>query len=141
VIERLDDYYIVVESVNIRNINLPPQILDAAEKRASARIDIETAGYELQAEQARAQKERVKAEAEANATVILAEGQAESLAILAEQGGNLSEDMMNYILSLRYITALRDPDSNVKFVIVPMDGQPLILDMSQLEDEAAAGGG
>jgi regulator of protease activity HflC (stomatin/prohibitin superfamily) len=135
--EKCDDYYIAIESVNIRNIDLPNQILDAAEKRASAKIDIETASYELEAERARAQKEQVKAQAEANATIILAEGQAESISILAEVSQEMTSEMMEYILSLRYIAALRDPDSNVQFVVVPMEGTPLILDLSGLEAQAA----
>lgn len=133
-----EDYHIFIESVMIRNIDLPNQILDAAEKRASAKIDIETASYELEAEKARAQKEQVKAAAEANATIILAKGQAESIQILAGVSGNMTSEMLDYILSLRYIAALRDPESNVKFVIVPMDGTPLILDLAGLEEEAAA---
>ncbi len=131
-----DVYYIEIESVNIRNVDLPAQILDAAEKRAAAKIDIETASYELQAERARAQKEEVKAQAEANATIILAEGQAESISILAQESEAMTDEMMNYILSLRYIAALRDPESNVQFVVVPMDGTPLILDIGELTDMA-----
>jgi regulator of protease activity HflC (stomatin/prohibitin superfamily) len=138
VIEKCELYFIAIESVNIRNVDLPAQILDAAEKRAAAKIDIETASYELQAERARAQKEEVKAQAEANATIILAEGQAESIRILAMESENMSEDVMSYILSLRYIAALRDPETNVKFVVVPMDGSPLILDLAGLESEAAS---
>ena len=129
-------YFIEIESVNIRNVDLPAQILDAAEKRAAAKIDIETASFELQAERARAQKEEVKAQAEANATIILAEGQAESISILAEESEAMTDEMMNYILSLRYIAALRDPESNVQFVVVPMDGTPLILDIGELTDMA-----
>lgn len=138
VMDKCEAYYIVIESVNIRNVDLPAQILDAAEKRAAAKIDIETASYELQAERARAQKEEVKAQAEANSTIILAEGQAESIRILADESENMSDDMMSYILSLRYIAALRDPESNVKFVVVPMDGAPIILDLAGLEAEAAS---
>ncbi len=138
VMDECENYFIVIESVNIRNVDLPAQILDAAEKRAAAKIDIETASYELQAERARAQKEEVKAQAEANATIILADGQAESIRILAEVSENMSDDMMSYILSLRYIAALRDPESNVKFVIIPMDGTPIILDLAGLEAEAAS---
>jgi regulator of protease activity HflC (stomatin/prohibitin superfamily) len=136
--EKCSPYYIAIESVNIRNIDLPIQILDAAEKRAAAKIDIETASYELAAERARAQKEQVKAEAEANATIILAEGQAESIRILAQVSENMTTEMMDYILSLRYIAALRDPESNIKFVVVPMDGTPLILDLTGLEEEASS---
>ncbi len=136
VTDKCDVYFIVIESVNIRNVDLPAQILDASEKRASAKIDIETATYELQAERARAQKEEVKAQAEANATIILALGQAESIGILAGESENMTQEMMNYILSLRYIAALRDPESNVQFVVVPMDGAPLILDISGMQDAA-----
>ncbi len=136
--DRCSEYFIEIESVNIRNIDLPSQILDASEKRASAKIDIETAVYELQAERARAKKEEVKAQAEANATIILAEGQAESIRILAGESENMTQEMMNYILSLRYIAALRDPESNIQFVIVPMEGTPLILDLAGLEQQASA---
>jgi regulator of protease activity HflC (stomatin/prohibitin superfamily) len=133
-----EEYYIVIESVMIRNIDLPIQILDASEKRAAAKIDIETASYELEAERARAQKEQVRAAAEANATIILAKGQAESIRILAMVSENMTTEMLDYILSLRYIAALRDPESNVQFVVVPMDGSPLILDLSGLQEEASS---
>ena len=128
--------FIIVESVNIRNVDLPRQILDASEKRAASKIDIETAKYELEAERARAQKEQIKAAAESNATIILAQGQAESIKILSEVSGDMSIEMMDYILSLRYIAALRDPNSNVQFVIVPEDGPSLILDLDGLQAEA-----
>jgi len=136
VTERCIEYYVEVESVNVRNIDLPKQILDASEMRAGAKIDIETAEYELQAESARAQKEELRAQAEANATIILAIGQAESLQILEEVSMNMTGEMMDYILSLRYIAALRDPECNVQFVIVPMEGSPIILDMAGLEEQA-----
>ena len=57
VTERCAEYYVEVESVNIRNVDLPREILDASEKRASSKIDIETAAYELESERARAQKD------------------------------------------------------------------------------------
>ena len=137
-IERMSDYFITVESLNVRNIDLPISLLTANENRAAAKIDIETAAFELDAERQRAQKEQVKAAAEANSTIILAKGQAESLTILSEVSESMEPDVMDYILSLRYIAALQDPDCNVKFVIVPMDGQPLILDMGELEELAAS---
>jgi regulator of protease activity HflC (stomatin/prohibitin superfamily) len=148
-LDKMAAYYVIVESVNVRNIDLPDHILDASEKRAAARIDIETAEYELQAEKARAEKEAIRAKAEANATILLAEGQAESIEILAQiwedkYGKNASaieyDKMMDFILSIRYIAALRDPECNVEFVIVPEDGPALLLDMEGLKEEAAAEG-
>lgn len=143
-VERMGEYFVAVESVNVRNINLPAQILNASERRAAAKIDIETASYELSAERARAQKEQVKAEAEANATVILAEGQAKSIEILAalwidEYGADADlsyEQMMDFILSMRYIAALRDPECNVQFVIVPEDGPALLLSVEEMQEQA-----
>ncbi len=132
--ERVTPYFITIESINIRNVDMPKTILNAAEQRASAKIDIDTAQYELNAEKARAQKEQVRAEAEANSTIILAEGQSESIKILAKQSENMTQEMMDYIMSLRYIAALRDPKSNVEFVIVPMDGQPIIMDISDMQE-------
>jgi regulator of protease activity HflC (stomatin/prohibitin superfamily) len=129
--DRLDDYYIVVEDVMLRNLDFPAQVNDAWEKRAAAEVDVETAGYELEAERLRAKKELVKADAEKNATIVLAEGQAEAIRILANETLNINETVMDYILSIRYITALRDPEPNINYVIVPVE-QPLML---KLPDE------
>ncbi len=139
VIEKCTPYYIEIESVNIRNIDLPQTILNAAEIRAAAEIDIDTAEYELAAVKMRAQKVTMEAEAEANATIVLALGQAESIRILSQEAENMTDDMMQYILTLRYIAALRDPESNVQFIVVPMDGQPIMLDMTGLQEAAVNG--
>jgi regulator of protease activity HflC (stomatin/prohibitin superfamily) len=128
--DRLDDYYIIVEDVMLRNLDFPATVNDAWERRAAAQVDVATAGYELEAERLRAQKELVRALAEANSTIALAEGQAEAIKILANETVEINETVMNYILSLRYISALRDPETKVDFVVIPID-QPLILQLPE----------
>jgi regulator of protease activity HflC (stomatin/prohibitin superfamily) len=124
--DKLDDYFVIVEDVMLRNLDFPATVNNAWETRAAAQVDVETAGYELEAERLRAQKELVRALAEANSTIVLAEGQAEAIRILANETVEINETVMNYILSLRYIAALRDPDVNINYVVVPIE-QPLIL--------------
>ncbi len=133
----LGEKSIIVEDVLLRNIELPAQVEDAIEKKKASEQDIETAKNRLEAEQFNAEQEVVRAIAEANATVVLARGQAEALRVLAEQGGNISDNVMTYILSLRYISMLKDPESNVQFVVVPMD-QALILNVEELQAAAGA---
>lgn len=130
VTDRLETYFIVVEDVLLRNLDFPARVNDAWENRAAAVVDVETAGYELEAERLRAQKELVRALAERNATIVLAEGQAEAVRILANETVDLNETVLNYILSLRYIAALRDPESKITYVVVPME-QPLILGLPE----------
>lgn len=130
VADRLEEYFIVVEDVLLRNLDFPARVNDAWESRAAAQVDVETAGYELEAERLRAQKELVRALAERNATIVLAEGQAEAVRILANETVDLNETVLNYILSLRYIAALRDPESNITYVVVPEE-QPLILSLPE----------
>jgi regulator of protease activity HflC (stomatin/prohibitin superfamily) len=127
---KLDDYYIIVEDVLLRNLDFPATVNNAWENRAAAQVDVETAGYELEAERLRAQKELVRALAERNATIVLAEGQAEAVRILANETVDLNETVLNYILSLRYIAALRDPESNITYVVIPQE-QPLILGLPE----------
>jgi len=126
--EALNIENLYVQSVRIRNVDMPNAVLAAAEKREAARIDVKAAQYELDAEEARAQKIRVRAASEANATVQLAEGQAEAIEILSYQSENMTQETMEYIKALRYIQALRDPESNVRWVITE-GGQSLILDI------------
>jgi regulator of protease activity HflC (stomatin/prohibitin superfamily) len=127
--DRLDEYFIIVEDVMLRNLDFPTTVNDAWENRAAAKVDVETASYELEAERLRAQKELVRALAEANSTIVLAEGQAEAIRILANETVEINETVMNYILSLRYIAALRDPEANIDYIVIPAD-QPLILKVS-----------
>ena len=138
VTENLLEFNIVVEDVKTRNVDMPQKVLNAAEKRESARIDVDAAAHELEAEKLRAQKILARAVSEANATVRLAEGQAEAIEILSVQAENMTEDTMNYILTQKYFTVLQDPESNVNFVVVP-GGQDLLLDVSAYQNETVSG--
>jgi len=135
--DRLLDYGIVAEAILIRNLNFPATVNQAWQDRASAEVSVETAEFKLTEADLLAQQEIVIAESEANATIVLAIGQAEALSILAGETDSLDNGTMNYILSLKYIQMLRDPETNVEFVLVT-DGttNPFILDLPELGEEA-----
>lgn len=132
VTESLLEYDIVVEAVPIRNIDFPFLVNEAWELRVAAEVDVQTAEFELMAVEQRALQEVMRAQAEANSTVILAVGQAEALQLLANEAGSYDEGTMQYILSLRYITALRDPETNVEFVILSDGNNPFILNLNEM---------
>ena len=132
---QLLEYHIIAETVLIRNLDFPDTVDTAWQLRASSEVDVQTADFKLLEADLLAQQEIVIAESEANATIVLATGQAEAIRILADETNNLNNGTMDYILSLKYIQMLRDPETNVKFVLVT-DGtsNPFIIDMSQFEE-------
>ncbi|MCK5309758.1 MAG: prohibitin family protein [Thermoplasmata archaeon] len=135
VIQALTEYYVIVEEVMIRNLDFPATVTVAWESRVAAEIDVQTATFELLAAEQRALQLLKIAQAESNSTVVLAEGQAEALRILAAESDNLDNSTIDYILSLKYIEALRDPESNVEYVILTDGDNPFILDMGTLGEE------
>ena len=133
----LEDYHIIPDAILMRNLDFPATVDTAWQNRASAEVGVQTAQFKLEEADLLAQQEIVIAESEANATIVLAYGQAEALSILAGETDSLDNGTMNYILSLKYIQMLRDPETNVQFVLVT-DGNsnPFILDLSEFGEEA-----
>jgi regulator of protease activity HflC (stomatin/prohibitin superfamily) len=128
----LSIYHIVMEDVNIRNVDLPPAILTATEQRQAAKVAVQTAQYNLQAAEFNAEQKVVTARAERNVTVIEAEAQADAQRILANQSKEMNDTVMNFIMFMKWVNMLKDPDCNVDFYIVP-EGVPVILDPSEIK--------
>jgi len=127
--ETLEPYHIIVESINIRDIRIPTTLMDAVVDKKVAEQNVLTSQYELEAQEYISEKGIVEAKAQQNVTIIEAEAQAKAIEIvilqLANDSGNMSgtEAYLSYI----WMQALRDPNSNVQFVI--SDGAtPIILD-------------
>jgi len=126
--ETLADYHIQVESINIRDIRIPTTVMNAVEAKKVAEQNVVTAQYELEAQEYISEKAIVEASAQRNVTIIDAEAQARAIEIVIEQLANDSGNMTGTeaYLSYLWMLALKDPDSNVKFVI--SDGAtPIIL--------------
>jgi regulator of protease activity HflC (stomatin/prohibitin superfamily) len=128
----LSSYHIIMEDVNIRNIDLPPTILTATEQRQAAKVAVQTAKYNLEAAEYNAEQKVVTARAERNVTVIEAQAQADAQTILANQSKEMNETVMNFIMFMKWVNMLKDPDCNVEFYIVP-EGVPVILDPSEIK--------
>jgi regulator of protease activity HflC (stomatin/prohibitin superfamily) len=123
----LAKYHIVMEDVNIRNVDLPPAILSATEQRQAAKVAVQTAEYNLEAAKFNAEQKVVVAQAEYNVTKIEAQAQADAQSILADQSKEMNETVMDFIMFLKWVNMLKDPETNVKFYVVP-EGVPVILD-------------
>ncbi len=126
--DTLANYHIVVESINIRDIRLPTSVMNAVQEKKVAEQKVVTAQYELEAQEFISEKAIVEAKAQQNVTIIEAEAQAQAIDIvitqLASDAGNMTgtDVYLNYL----WMQALKDPNSNVKFVI--SDGAtPIIL--------------
>ena len=124
----LADYHIVVESINIRDIRIPTTVMNAVEDKKVAEQNVLTSQYELEAQEYISEKAIVEAKAQQNVTIINAGAQAQAIEIVIEQLANDSGNMTGTeaYLSYLWMMALKDPNSNVKFVI--SDGAtPIIL--------------
>lgn len=141
--EYLDEFHILVEEVALRNVELPTNVQQASQKRQQSEIMITTAHNEYLAELEQVKKKIANADADYNVTVINANaerqkriieanGSAEAIAKIQNQF-DLEDDAGSARVYLQYLymSALSDPNSNIKFVIVPSgtNGTPLILDM------------
>jgi len=144
----LKDYYIEVQEVSLRNIELPFNVQQASQLMQQSEIEIKTARNNYLSELEVVKKKIANANADYNVTVITAnataqrmileaEGRAESIRLIQEQFGleNMTESARTYLQYL-FMSALTDPDTNVQFFIVPVgeDGMPMILDMSSYEN-------
>jgi len=130
----LGRYSIVLEDVLLRAVDLPDTVDIAIEEKLAAQQKVVTAELQRQAiviqAMADADAMRIHAEGARNATVIQANGTAEAIRIVIDQLRISDPDLTNATwayLTLLYIQALTDPDSNVSFVIIQGDGIPIII--------------
>ncbi len=142
----LTDFYVIVEEVSLRNVELPLNVQQASQARQQSEIEITTAHNEYLSEMERVKKKIANANADYNVTVIAANAEREkrvieangSAAAIAKIQNQFSieddADSATIYLQYLYMQALSDPGSNVKFVIVPSgaDGTPVILDMGNI---------
>lgn len=113
---------IVLETVQIRNINLPSEIDQILNQKEQAKQQVEVEREEIRQEEARAEQERIRAQAEAD--VIEIEGQA------------LRDNRI--VLEQQYIEALQQ---GTVFVVPQGEGQPpIILDGSGMANQTSASG-
>jgi len=116
-----------VVDVKVREMRIPEGLQAAVEQKLianqlleKAQIDLERIRVEAEAE---AQKRIIEATADAEVVMIRAQATADAINLVlqefADSGGDI--DMAAY-LSYLYIQALTDPNSNIKYVIVPSDG-------------------
>ena len=127
-------YSIILEDVLLRSVDLPDTVDVAIEEKLAAQQKVVTAELQRQATviQALADADviRILAEGQRNATIIQANGTAEAIRIVIDQlrisDPNLTNATWAY-LTILYIQALTDPDSNVSFVIIQGDGVPIIV--------------
>jgi len=139
---------IIVERFAMRDIRLPGMLETAIEEKKVAEQNVLTQEYNLQAEQYVANKSIVRMSAQAaatminasaikNATIIRAEGQAQAMSIVMAHLNSTLDNATRDYLTWVYLQALSDPNTNVKFVIVPSDGGvPLLI---SVEDDADSG--
>ena len=133
---RLAEKHIVVESFAMRSIRLPDTVEKAIEEKKAAEQQMIAANYTRQKEIIEADAEKqsaiIRAQGTAQSTIVEANGSAEAVRIIMDSlnvTGNESVLLQAYLQYL-FIQALQNPDSNVQFVIVPSDGQSLIINLN-----------
>jgi regulator of protease activity HflC (stomatin/prohibitin superfamily) len=124
-----------VVDVKIREMRIPVGLQNAVEQKLianqlleKAQIDLERIKVEAEAE---AEKRVIEATADAEVVMIKAQATADAINLVlmefVDSGGDV--DMTAY-LSYLYIQALTDPNSNIKYVIVPNDGTGVFVTIS-----------
>ena len=139
----LAEKHIVVEKFTLQDIRLPAAYESAIEAKKVAEQNVLTQQYNLAAEQYVANKTIVRMEATAAAVVINASAQRNSTIIRAEGLGQAIDIVMTYLnstgdnatreyLQWVYLQALTDPNTSIRYVILPSDGGvPIILDVAE----------
>jgi prohibitin 2 len=138
---KMVEKYIVVEGVPLRDIRIPAALEQSVISKKVAEQSVLTAQYLLEAQMFIANKTIVDAQAnatsavlisqgDANATVIRAIGQAEALRLIMMALNSTEDNATRDLLTYQYLQVMRDPSSNIKFIIVPSDGVPIILNTS-----------
>jgi regulator of protease activity HflC (stomatin/prohibitin superfamily) len=139
---KLAEKYIIVEGVQMRDVKIPSSLTQAIISKKVAEQGVITEMYNLQARQYIANQSILNAQANATSTVLIAEadsnatriravGQAEAVQIILKALNDTSDNATQNFLLYQYIQMLKDPDSNVKFVVVPANGTPLILNTDE----------
>ncbi|WP_440956386.1 prohibitin family protein [Methanosarcina sp. Mfa9] len=117
---RLSDDGFIVEEVLLRNVQLPERVATAIEEKLQADQEAQRMIFVKQKEELEAERKTIEANGVANATIIRARGEAESLRIINEEIKK-NPDLINY----KYIQMLEGQD--LQTMIVPTD-QGIILD-------------
>ena len=137
----LAEKHIIVEAFTLQDVRLPAALERAIENKKIAEQNVLTQEYNLAAEAFVANKTIVRMDAEAaaillnataqrNATILRATGEAEAVRLVMEALNASFDNRTAMYLQYVYLQALMDPQTNIKFIIVPSDGQlPLIMDV------------
>lgn len=138
----LGEKYIIVETFTLQDVRLPAAYENAIEQKKVAEQNVLTQQYNLMAEEFVANKTIVRMEATAAAVVINASAQRNSTIIRAEGLGQAIDIVMTYLnstgdnatreyLQWVYLQALTDPNTSIRYVILPADGGvPILLDVN-----------
>jgi len=129
----LATYDVIVDDFLVRSVDLPDSVDAAIEKKIAAEQAVITAELERQSIviKAMGEADRLALEAEGirNATIIQANGTAEAIRLTIGQLRLSDPGLTNATwayLTMLYIQALTDPDTNVSFVILG-EGVPIII--------------
>jgi regulator of protease activity HflC (stomatin/prohibitin superfamily) len=127
-------YDVRVEDFLIRSIDLPATLDIAIEEKKAAEQRVITAEFNRNVTVINADAERLQAILEAegirNATIIKANGTAEAVRMVMEQMKLSDPGLVNTTeayLTLLYIQALTNPDSNIQYIIITDGGNPIII--------------
>ncbi|MEM0449083.1 MAG: SPFH domain-containing protein [Methanomassiliicoccales archaeon] len=132
---QLAEHDIVVELFSLRDVRPADSVSKAIEDKKVAEQYLITAAYQAQARIVLAQGNLtatiINANASAQAQIIKAYGSAVAIKLIMEmfkqQDPDASNVTLNHLTWL-YIQALSDPNSNIKYIIVPQgNGLPLLL--------------
>ena len=134
IFQELGAYDVVVEDFLIRSIDLPTTLDVAIEEKKAAEQKVITAEFNRNVTIINADAERLQAILEAegirNATVIKANGTAEAVRMVMDQLQISDPNLVNVTeayLTLLYIQALTNPDSNIQYIIITAGGNPIII--------------
>lgn len=139
----LSEKYIIVEIFTLQDVRLPAAYEAAIEAKKVAEQNVLTQQYNLEAEEFVANKTIVRMNAEAaavvinasaqrNATIIRAEGDARAIGIVMEYLNSTEDNQTREFLQWVYLKALTDPNTSIRYIILPSDGGvPILLDVSE----------
>ena len=145
IITKMAEKSIIVEGVAMRDVRIPANLEAAIISKKVAEQTVLTEQYNLIAREYIANQTIVNAQANAtayiveqtgfaNGTVLRAVGQAEAMErIIAALNSSSYENRTKDYLMWAYIQALTDPNTKVKFVVIPANGAPVIMDTSGMQ--------
>ena len=119
--KELATYDITLVRYALQGIRLDESVEEAIEAKKIAEQNLIKAQIEYQTA-------LIQAAAEANSTVIRAQGNAEAIRIITDMFKSMDNSTLNAYLLWYFIQALQNPDSNVQYIII-WDGQgiPIII--------------